>query len=159
MANQLELDQAYMDMAWRWSKLSRATRKQVGALVVKGEQIISDGFNGTPHGFSNGCEGPDGETLPEVLHAESNALTKLARGTQSSDGATLYVTLSPCFQCAKLIIQSGIRRVICGSEYSDLSGVEFLRRCGITVEFTQDKFPQDPQRPGGRSVNPYSISL
>ena len=158
MVKQNELDLAYMDMAWRWGKLSRATRKQVGALIIKDGQIISDGYNGTPKGFSNGCEGPDGETLPEVLHAESNALTKLARGTQSSDGATLYVTLSPCFQCAKLIIQSGIRRVVCGSKYSDLSGVDFLKKCGVTVDFI-DTGQQDPPRPGGHSVNPYSISL
>ena len=133
--------------------------EKVGALVVKNNQVISDGFNGTPHGFSNECEGDDGETLPEVLHAESNALTKLARGTQSSDGATLYVTLSPCFQCAKLIIQSGIRRVVCGSKYSDLSGVKFLENCGVTVEFITRKPSQAPQRPEGHSVNPYSISL
>jgi dCMP deaminase len=156
MANQLELDKAYMDMAWRWSKLSRATRKQVGALVVKEEQIISDGFNGTPHGFSNGCEGANGETLPEVLHAESNALTKLARGTQSSDGATLYVTLSPCFQCAKLIIQSGIKKVVCGSKYSDMSGVDFLKRCGVEVEFCERT-----EVPKGTilNANPYDLSL
>ena len=151
MANQERLDQAYMDMATRWGLLSSAKRKQVGALVVNDHQVISDGFNGTPHGFPNTCEGEDGETLPEVLHAESNAITKLARGTQSSDGATLYVTLSPCFQCAKLIVQSGIRRVVCGSKYSDLSGVQFLRDCGVTVEFIS--------LPSEKPVNPYSISL
>ena len=155
MAKQVELDNAYMDMAWRWGKLSHATRKQVGALIVKDNQIISDGFNGTPQGFPNTCEGKDGETLPEVLHAESNALTKLARGTQRSDGATLYVTLSPCFQCAKLIIQSGIRRVVCGEKYSDQSGVDFLRRCNVVVEFCGDKTTLGAHIP----VNPYSISL
>jgi len=138
MATKEDLDLAYMDMARIWGKLSRATRKQVGALIVKDNQIISDGFNGTPKGFSNRCEGRDGQTLPEVLHAESNALTKLARGTQSSDTATLYVTLSPCFQCAKLIIQSGIKRVVCGEKYSDQSGVYFLRECDVIVEFCED---------------------
>tara|TARA_R110002110_G_scaffold211268_1_gene423929 strand:- start:727 stop:1137 length:411 start_codon:yes stop_codon:yes gene_type:complete len=135
MANQTDLDKAYMDMAARWSELSHATRKKVGALIVRDQQIISDGFNGTPKGFPNQCEGEDGKTLPEVLHAESNALTKLSRGTQKSEGATLYVTLSPCFECAKLIIQSGIRRVVCGHKYSDQSGVDFLRTCKVTVEF------------------------
>ena len=162
MASQHKLDKAYMDMAARWGSLSYAKRKQVGALVVKDEQIISDGFNGTPKGFDNACEGEDGETLPEVLHAESNALAKLARGTQSAQDATLYVTLSPCFQCAKLIVQAGISRVVCGEVYSDQTGIAFLKKCGIRVEFskpTPGKGKQDPQRPEGRSVNPYSISL
>ena len=134
MANQANLDQAYMDMAERWGSLSHAVRKKVGALVVKGGQIISDGFNGAPTGFPNACEGKDGETLPHVLHAESNALSKLARGTQSSENATLYITLSPCFQCAKLIVQSGISRVVYKTLYSDRSGLEFLGKCDIKVE-------------------------
>lgn len=136
MATQLKLDLAYMDMARRWGQLSYATRMQVGALVVNDGQIISDGFNGTPSGFENTCEGEDGKTLPEVLHAESNALAKLAKGTQSSVGATLYVTLSPCFHCAKLIVQAGIKRVVCGEAYSDQSGVEFLKKCDVKVQFT-----------------------
>jgi len=123
-----------MDMAERWGKLSFAVRKQVGAIIVKGDQIISDGFNGTPRLFPNVCEGSDGETLPEVLHAESNAITKLARGTQSSDGATLYVTLSPCFQCAKLIAQAGIKRVVYREAYSDTSGLDFLKKCNIDTK-------------------------
>jgi len=135
MAHQYKLDTAYMDMAERWAKLSYAKRKQVGALVVKGDQIISDGYNGTPKGFPNICEGEDGETLPEVLHAESNALAKLARGTQSAEGATLYVTLSPCFQCAKLIVQAGISTVVCRETYKDTTGLEFLRECGVIVMF------------------------
>lgn len=135
--NQEKLDRAYMDMAERWGALSRAKRMKVGALVVKNHQIISDGFNGTPTGYSNRCEGDDGKTLPEVLHAESNAITKLARGTQSSEGSTLYVTLSPCYECAKLIIQSGIERVVCGKAYHDLSGVYFLRNTYVTVDFIE----------------------
>jgi dCMP deaminase len=136
--NQEKLDRAYMDMAERWGALSRAKRMKVGALVVKNHQIISDGFNGTPTGYSNRCEGDDGKTLPEVLHAESNAITKLARGTQSSDGSTLYVTLSPCYECAKLIVQAGIERVVCGKAYHDLAGVYFLRNTYVTVDFMQD---------------------
>jgi len=132
-----ELDGAYLDMASRWAQLSCAERKKVGAIIVKDGQIISDGFNGTPTGFSNTCEGEDGETLKEVLHAESNALMKLARSTQTSEGATLYVTLSPCFQCAKLIVQAGIGRVVCREPYSDLNGVKFLKDCGVSVEFVE----------------------
>lgn len=127
-------DRAYMDMAERWAQLSRANRKQVGALVVKDRQIISDGYNGTPTGFDNTCEGEDGLTLPYVLHAESNAITKLARSPQSSAGATLYVTLSPCFHCAKLIVQAGIERVVYRDAYHDLTGVQFLQDCGVVVQ-------------------------
>lgn len=126
-------DKAYMDMAKRWGALSHATRRLVGALIVKDGQIISDGYNGAPEGFPNACEGPDGKTLRHVLHAESNAITKIARSTHSCEGATLYVTLSPCFECAKLIHQSGITRVVYNEAYSDMSGVEFLHECGIIV--------------------------
>jgi len=134
MVHQRSLDRAYLDMAERWGKLSRAERKQVGALVVKDGQIISDGFNGTPTGFDNFCEDVDGKTLPEVLHAESNALMKLARGSQSSQGATLYITLSPCFECAKLIVQAGITRVVFKERYSCAKGIHFLQKCRISVE-------------------------
>ena len=119
MPSQNELDETYLSMAETWSKLSKAKRKQVGCLIVKNGTIISDGYNGTPSGFDNNCEYKDpksfdGEliTRPEVLHAESNAITKLAKSTQSSDGATLYNTISPCVECAKLIIQSGIKRAV-----------------------------------------------
>jgi dCMP deaminase len=127
-------DEAYMDMAERWGKLSRAQRRRVGALVVRDNQIISDGYNGTPTGFLNACEDAMGKTLPYVLHAESNALAKLARSTQSSEGSTLYVTLSPCYDCAKQIAQSGIHRVVYKEAYRDLAGVEFLEQCGVLVE-------------------------
>ena len=135
MASQNALDDAYMRMAQEWAKLSYANRRQVGCLVAKDHQIISDGFNGTPTGFENVCEGEDGETLPHVLHAESNALSKLARSTQSCEGATLYVTLSPCFECSKLIIQSGVERVVCHEMYSDNNGIKLLEKAGITVDF------------------------
>jgi dCMP deaminase len=127
-------DKAYMDMAERWGKLSHALRRCVGALVVRDRQIISDGYNGTPTGFLNACEDAEGKTLPHVLHAESNALAKLARSTQSSEGSTLYVTLSPCYDCAKQIAQSGIERVVYKEAYRDLAGVEFLEQCGVLVE-------------------------
>jgi len=135
MALKVDLDKAYMRMAREWAKLSYAERRQVGCLIAKDHQIISDGFNGTPTGFKNVCEGKDGETLAHVLHAESNALTKLARSTQSCEGATLYVTLSPCFECSKLIIQSGINRVVCFEEYSDTTGITLLQKAGINVDF------------------------
>jgi dCMP deaminase len=133
MPEQATLDVTYLHMAKIWGKLSKAGRRQVGCLIVKNNQIISDGYNGTPHGFDNICEGRDGKTLPEVLHAESNALTKLAKSTQSSDGATLYVTLSPCFGCAKLIIQSGIKRVVYSELYKDTTGIDLLTKSGIEV--------------------------
>jgi|6_EtaG_2_1085325.scaffolds.fasta_scaffold11282_4 dCMP deaminase len=133
MATQIKLDQTYLEMAKNWSNLSQANRMKVGCLIVKNGQIISDGFNGTPTGQSNMCEDRNGDTRREVLHAESNAITKLAKGTSSSEGATLYTTLSPCFECAKLIVQSGIRRVVCGELYRLDEGVDFLKTCGITV--------------------------
>ena len=137
MPSQLKLDNAYMDIATRWGKMSHAKRKQVGCIIVKGNQIISDGYNGTPNGFDNNCEFSTRfglETKAEVLHAESNALTKLAKGTQSSEGATVYITLMPCYDCAKLMIQSGIKRVVYKEDYRDVSGVELLERAKITVE-------------------------
>ncbi len=127
-------DAAYLRMAAEWSKLSYCQRRQVGALIVKGRSIISDGYNGTPSGFENFCEDEDGYTKWYVLHAEANAILKVASTTQSCEGATLYLTLSPCRECSKLIHQAGIRRVVYATEYKDLSGVEFLRKAGVEVE-------------------------
>ena len=127
-------------MAQVWGSLSVAKRRQVGCLIVKDGQIISDGYNGTPHGFDNDCEFETRfglETKPEVLHAESNALTKLAKSTQSSEGATIYVTLSPCFDCAKLMIQSGIKRVVYLDEYRITGGIELLEKAGIIISAHQ----------------------
>jgi|TARA_Y100000310_G_scaffold230173_1_gene232608 dCMP deaminase len=130
------LDKTYIEMAKIWGQLSKAERKQVGCLIVKSGQIISDGYNGTPHGFDNACEYGTRfglETKPEVLHAESNALTKLAKSTQSSKGATIYITLSPCFDCAKLMIQSGINRVVYLDQYRDTGGIDLLCKANIDV--------------------------
>lgn len=134
MPSQQKLDYAYMDIATRWGKMSHAVRKQVGCIVVKDGQIISDGYNGTPNGFDNTCEFSTRfglETKPEVLHAESNALTKLAKSVQSSAGSTIYITLMPCYDCAKLMIQSGVERVVYMEDYRDRSGVELLEQAGI----------------------------
>ena len=131
---QYNLDCRYIRMARIWAENSYCTRRQVGALVVKNKAIISDGYNGTPSGFENICEDENNVTKPYVLHAEANAITKLARSHISSDGSTLYVTASPCIECAKLIIQAGIRRVIYGREYRLTDGVDLLRRAGIEVE-------------------------
>ena len=114
MDKQTKFDQRYLEMARIWAKNSYCTRRQVGALVVKNNMIISDGYNGTPSGFENVCEDDNGVTKPYVLHAEANAITKLARSSNNSDGATIYITASPCIECAKLIIQSGIKRVVYG---------------------------------------------
>ena len=127
-------DAAYLRMAAEWSKLSYCQRRQVGALIVKGRSIISDGYNGTPSGFENFCEDEEGYTKWYVLHAEANSILKVASTTQSCEGATLYLTMSPCRECSKLIHQAGIRRVVYASEYKDLSGVEFLRKAGVEVE-------------------------
>ena len=121
-------------MAEEWAKLSHCTRKNVGALIVKDRMIISDGYNGSPSGFPNECENTEGDTHWYVLHAEANAITKLARSINSADGATLYITLSPCRDCAKLILQSGISRVVYKTAYKDTSGIEFLRKSFITTE-------------------------
>lgn len=136
MPDQNKLDYAYMDIAERWSKMSHAKRKNVGCIIVKDCQIISDGYNGTPNGFDNNCEVETRfgyETKPEVLHAETNAITKLAKSTQSSNSATMYITLSPCFDCAKLIIQSGISRVVYKETYRDTSGVELIKKAKIEI--------------------------
>lgn len=132
MANQDKLDQVYMAMAKELAKLSSAKRAQVGCIIVKNTHIISEGYNGTPIGFSNVCEDSAFKTLPEVLHAESNAITKLARSTASSDGATIYVTLAPCYECSKLIIQSGIKRVVFYKNYHS-DGISLLRKAGVEV--------------------------
>ena len=121
-------------MAETWGKLSYCKRRQVGAIIVKNRMIISDGYNGTPTGFENVCEDEDNYTKWYVLHAEANAILKVASSTQSCDGATLYVTLSPCRECSKLIHQSGISRVVYSEAYKDLSGVEFLKKAGVIID-------------------------
>ena len=120
-------------MAETWGKLSYCKRRQVGAIIVKNRMIISDGYNGTPTGFENVCEDEENYTKWYVLHAEANAILKVASSTQSCNGATLYVTLSPCRECSKLIHQSGISRVVYSEAYKDLSGVEFLKKAGVIV--------------------------
>ena len=127
-------DIAYLKMAETWGKLSYCKRRQVGAIIVKNRMIISDGYNGTPTGFENVCEDEENYTKWYVLHAEANAILKVASSTQSCDGATLYVTLSPCRECSKLIHQSGISRVVYSEAYKDLSGVEFLKKAGVIVD-------------------------
>lgn len=157
MPQQTELDHVYLRMANIWSSLSKAKRKKVGCLIVKDGAIISDGYNGTPCGFDNNCEVIEVPTAnghwnieallqedsfdinktvtkPEVIHAETNAITKLAKSTQSSDGATMYITISPCVECAKLIIQSGIDRVVYKEVYRDLKGVELLEKAFVHVD-------------------------
>lgn len=130
-----KFDLRYMQMARIWAENSYCERRKVGALLVKEKMIISDGFNGTPSGFENHCEDDNNVSLPYVLHAEANAITKVARSNNSSDGATLYVTASPCMECAKLIIQSGIKRVVYGEQYRLTDGIDLLQRAGIEVEY------------------------
>lgn len=134
---QSEFDIRYLEMARIWSKNSYCKRRQVGALIVKDRMIISDGYNGTPEGFENICEDESGKTKAYVLHAEANAITKVAKSNNSSDGATLYITTSPCVECAKLIIQSGIRRVVFCDTYHTDEGVKLLERANIEVEFKE----------------------
>ncbi|MCQ2231738.1 MAG: dCMP deaminase family protein [Paludibacteraceae bacterium] len=131
----IQFDKRYMRMARIWAENSYCERRKVGALIVKDKMIISDGYNGTPSGFENVCEDENNRTKPYVLHAEANAITKVARSSNSSEGSTLYVTSSPCIECAKLIIQAGIRRVVYAEEYHTLDGVELLKRAGVEVEF------------------------
>jgi dCMP deaminase len=135
LKKQTKFDQRYLEMARIWAKNSYCTRRQVGALVVKNNMIISDGYNGTPSGFENVCEDDNGVTKPYVLHAEANAITKLARSNNNSDGATIYITASPCIECAKLIIQAGIKRVVYGEKYRLMDGIELLERAGIEVVY------------------------
>ena len=137
------LDYRYLRMARIWAENSYCRRRQVGALVVKDKMIISDGYNGTPSGFENICEDESGTTLPYVLHAEANAITKLARSSNNSDGATLYVTASPCIECSKLIIQAGIRRVVYAEKYRLTDGVDLLKKAGVKVEYKALEDGQD----------------
>lgn len=130
---QLKYDQAYMRMAFEWAKLSYCERKQVGAIIVKDRMIISDGFNGTPTGFENPCEDKEGNTKWYVLHAEANAILKVASSTQSCKDSTLYITMSPCKECSKLIHQSGIKRVVYANAYKDEMGLEFLEKAGVEL--------------------------
>ncbi|WP_237276854.1 deoxycytidylate deaminase [Tenacibaculum ovolyticum] len=132
---QLKYDKAYLKMAQEWGKLSHCKRKQVGAIIVKDRMIISDGYNGTPSGFENYCEDDEGYTKWYVLHAEANAILKVAASTQSCKEATLYITLSPCQQCSKLIHQSGIKRVVYAEAYKDSSGVDFLEKAGVELTY------------------------
>ena len=129
------VDYRYLRMARIWAENSYCKRRQVGALVVKDKMIISDGYNGTPSGFENICEDESGVTKPYVLHAEANAITKLARSGNNSEGSTLYVTASPCIECAKLIIQAGIRRVVYAEKYRLTDGIDLLTRAGVEVEY------------------------
>jgi len=131
-------DQAYLKIAREWSKLSYCKRRQVGAIMVKDRMIISDGYNGTPSGFDNCCEDEQGLTKWYVLHAEANSILKVARSTQTCENATLYITMSPCKDCSKLIHQSGIKRVVYMDAYKDDSGIQFLLRAGVEVEQISD---------------------
>ena len=155
MANELskqqKLDLRYLRMARIWAENSYCKRRQVGALVVKDKMIISDGYNGTPSGFENVCEN-NNVTKPYVLHAEANAITKLARSSNNSEGSTLYVTASPCIECSKLIIQSGIKRVVYAEKYRLTDGIDLLKRAGVKVEY------MNPDEMGYSSDKPDSSS-
>ncbi len=143
MNKQQALDRRYMRMAMIWAENSYCQRRQVGALLVKDNMIISDGYNGTPSGFENRCEDETGHTFPYVLHAEANAITKVARSGNNSQGATLYVTASPCIECSKLIIQAGISRVVFGEYYRLQDGLDLLKKAGIQVEYLDIKETKD----------------
>ena len=130
---QARYDRAYLRLAQNWAMLSHCTRKKVGAIIVKDRMIISDGYNGTPSGFSNHCENEEGETHWYVLHAEANAILKVAKSTNNTEGSTLYLTHSPCKDCSKLILQSGIKRVVYMDAYKDISGLTFLTNAGVTI--------------------------
>jgi dCMP deaminase len=134
---QEQFDRRYLEMALIWARNSYCRRRQVGALIVKEKMIISDGYNGTPSGFENICEDENNKTKPYVLHAEANAITKVAKSSNSSDGATLYITSSPCMECAKLIIQSGIRRVVFCDNYHSEEGVNLLKRAQIEIVYLE----------------------
>ena len=138
MNKELEYHKTYLKMAQVWSSLSKSRRKKVGALVVKNGTIISDGYNGTPSGFPNDCEDVDGNTHWYVLHAEANAILKTARSTQDISGSTLYLTLSPCKECSKLIIQSGIKKIVYIEDYRDQDGIKILRAAGIEITKIND---------------------
>ena len=130
---QARYDRAYLRLAQNWAMLSHCTRKKVGSIIVKDRMIISDGYNGTPSGFSNSCENEEGETHWYVLHAEANAILKVAKSTNNTEGSTLYLTHSPCKDCSKLILQSGIKRVVYMEAYKDKSGLDFLTNAGVTI--------------------------
>ena len=138
LLKQKKYDIAYLKMAKEWAKLSYCHRRQVGALIVKDKMIISDGYNGTPTGFENVCEDEENKTKWYVLHAEANAIMKVAASTQSCEGATLYITLSPCRECSKLIFQSGIKRVVYIVEYKDKTGIDFLKKSGLEIVHITD---------------------
>jgi dCMP deaminase len=138
LLKQKRYDQAYLRMASEWAKLSHCTRKQVGAIIVKNGTIIADGYNGTPSGFENMCETDEGSTKWYVLHAEANAILKVARSNNSCEGSTLYITLSPCQDCSKLIIQAGINRVVFINKYKDTSGIDFLEKAGVELCHLQE---------------------
>ena len=133
MSSESKFDKSYLQMARVWAQNSYCVRRKVGAILVKDRMIISDGYNGTPSGFENVCEDENGVTKPYVLHAEANAITKVAKSGNSSLGATLYVTASPCLECSKLIIQAGIKRVVYSEDYRITDGIDLLRRAGIEV--------------------------
>ena len=135
---QLKYDIAYLKMAMEWAKLSHCKRRQVGALIVKDKMIISDGYNGTPTGFENRCEDDENFTKWYVLHAEANAILKVASSTQSCRGATLYITLSPCKECSKLIHQSGIKRLVYANAYKDDTGLQFLKKAGVELVYINE---------------------
>lgn len=135
---QIVLDKRYLRMARIWAENSYCIRRKVGAILVKDQMIISDGYNGTPAGFENVCEDESGATKPYVLHAEANAITKVARSGNSSDGSTLYVTASPCVECSKLIIQAGIKRVVFNEMYRIADGLDLLRRAGVDCVHVPD---------------------
>ncbi len=132
-AKQERYDRAYLKMALEWAKLSHCTRKKVGALLVKDGMLISDGYNGTPSGFPNVCESDEGETHWYVLHAEANAITKIAKSTNNAKDSTLYITMSPCKDCCKLILQAGIKRMVYMDEYKDTTAIEFLKSAGLEI--------------------------
>ena len=140
---QTQLDKRYLRMAEIWAENSYCTRRKVGCLVVKEKRIISDGYNGTPSGFENVCEDENNLTKPYVLHAEANAITKLARSHNNSDGATIYVTDSPCIECAKLIIQAGIKRLVYSRQYRLTDGIELLERAGIEIVYIEQSGESD----------------
>ena len=142
-AKQIRYDKAYLRMANTWSELSHCVRKKVGALIVRDGRIISDGYNGTPAGFENTCENDLGETHWYVLHAEANAILKVAQSTNDCSGATLYITLSPCKDCSKLVLQAGIKRVVYVNDYKDTTGVDFLRDAGVEVVHIPNPFIED----------------
>lgn len=138
MDKKTKFDRSYLAMASVWAENSYCTRRKVGAILVKDRMIISDGYNGTPSGFENECEDANGVTKPYVLHAEANAITKVAKSGNSSEGATLYITASPCMECAKLIIQAGISRVVYKDEYRITDGIDLLRRAGVEIQKVED---------------------